>query len=115
MEPKILLHLQEGAAETEDNGMRGEHKGSRSLPPLQRGGAALLLQLKMLRQVEVEGIGARALWRAVFSGNRKAKKKKRGGTLLPGAERVKRETANRRKASGDDAVKKHDSNRVMSQ
>lgn len=114
LEPKILLPLQEGAAETDDNGMkRGRHKGACSLPPLQGGGAALL-QLKMLRQMEMEGGGARALWRTVFSGNRK-EKKKRGGTLPPGAERVKRETANWIKATGDDAVKKHDSNTVMSQ
>lgn len=84
---------------------RGRHKGA--LPPLQGGVGALLLQLKGLReapphgQVEVEGGGATALWRAVFSGNRKEKKKKQGRTLPAGAER-----ANQRRATGDDVIKK---------
>lgn len=92
---------------------RGRHKGAYSLPPhlllppLQGGVGALLLQLKGLReapshgQVEVEGGGARALWRAVFPGNRKEKKKKRGRTLPAGAER-----ANQRRDTGDDVIKK---------
>lgn len=97
--------------ETDSGGVRcgRRHRGAHSLPPrlllphLQ--GGALFLQLKGLReappprQVEVEGGGARALWRAVFSGNRKEKKKKRGGTLP--AERVKKDTANQRRATGD--------------
>ncbi|KAL7370494.1 hypothetical protein ABVT39_002338 [Epinephelus coioides] len=68
------------------------------------GGGALLHQLKGLReapplgQMEVEGGGARALWRTVFSGNRKEKqRKKRGRTLPPGAGRVK--TASQRRAT----------------
>ncbi|GAA6235065.1 protein-methionine sulfoxide oxidase mical3a-like [Lates japonicus] len=48
-------------------------------------------------QVEVEGGGARALWRAVFSGNKKEKKKKRGRTLP--SEKVKEEAANQRRAT----------------
>lgn len=112
LEPKLHIPMQDLVAETEDNvTRRGRHKGAHSFPPLQSGAAALLFQLKTHRQVEVEGGGAKALWRAVFSGNRK--EKKRGGTLPPGANRVKRETANWRK--GDDAVKKHSSNTVVSQ
>lgn len=81
------------------------------LPPLQAGGGALLHQLKGLReapplgQVEVEGGGARALWRMVFSGNRKEKKKKKRGRTLPaGAERA---AANQSSATGDDVINKH--------
>ncbi|XP_050933689.1 LOW QUALITY PROTEIN: protein-methionine sulfoxide oxidase mical3b-like [Lates calcarifer] len=48
-------------------------------------------------QVGVEGGGARALWRAVFSGNKKEKKKKRGRTLP--SEKVKKEAANQRRAA----------------
>ncbi|XP_040886580.1 protein-methionine sulfoxide oxidase mical3a-like [Toxotes jaculatrix] len=87
---------------------RRRHRGVRSLsphllPPLQGGGGPLLDQLKGLRealppgQVEVEGGGARGLWRAVFSGNRKMEKR-RGGTLPP--ETVKKEKANQRRATG---------------
>lgn len=112
---KKVLPLQDGGAESDDGVMRrGRPKEARSLPPLQSGGAALLLQLKVLKQVEVEGGGARALWRAVFSGNRK-EKKKRGRTLPQSAERVKQGTTNRRRVTGDDGIKKYDSNRVMSQ
>lgn len=109
---QTLFYLQDGGADSEDDWMRrGRNKGACSLPPRQGGGAGLLLQLK------VEGGGARALWRAVFPGNRKEvkKRKKRGGTLPPGTEKVKRETANWRRTTGDDAIKKRDSNRVMSQ
>lgn len=83
---------------------RGAHTlPPRLLPPLQAGGGALLLHLRglreapPLRQVEEEGGGARALWRAVFSGNRK--KKKRGGASLPGAGKLKKEAANPRRAT----------------
>ncbi|XP_035536387.1 protein-methionine sulfoxide oxidase mical3b [Morone saxatilis] len=90
---------------------RRRHRGAHSLPPrllfppLQGGPGALLLQLKGLReapptrQVEVEEGGARAMWRAMFSGNRKEKKKKKkwSQTLPPGAER--KDAANQRRAT----------------
>ncbi|XP_071359121.1 protein-methionine sulfoxide oxidase mical3b-like isoform X3 [Trachinotus anak] len=118
--PKKPLHLQERRVELEKEGAdkdeeeadlewvrRGKrHRGAHSLPPrslllplLQGGGGGLLLQLKGLRetlppgQVEVEGGGARALWRAMFSGN-KREKTKRGRSLPP-----ERETANQRRAT----------------
>lgn len=52
-------------------------------PSLQDGSGALLLlkghrEAPPTRQVQVEGGGARALWRTVFSGNGKETKKKRG-------------------------------------
>ncbi|XP_040009232.1 protein-methionine sulfoxide oxidase mical3b-like [Xiphias gladius] len=81
---------------------RRRHRGAHSLPPLQGGGGALLLQLKGLREglppgpMDVEGGGARALWRAMFSGNKKDKSK-RGRTLPP--ERLRKETANQRRAT----------------
>ncbi|KAI3366581.1 hypothetical protein L3Q82_009195, partial [Scortum barcoo] len=117
MPPKKPLPLQDRWAEQEESdkeeaeseGMRRRHRGARSLPPLQGGGGALLFQLKGLReapplgQVDLEGGGARALWRAVFSGN---KKEKKGGTLPAGAERRKKDTANRRRAAGDDVINK---------
>ncbi|XP_029351486.1 protein-methionine sulfoxide oxidase mical3a-like isoform X3 [Echeneis naucrates] len=94
----------EEEAESEWLKRRKRHTGAHSLPPclllpsLQAGGGALLLQLKGLReaprQVDVEIGGARALWRAVFSGKKK-ERKKRGGTLPP-----HRETANQRRATG---------------
>ncbi|KAK2859268.1 hypothetical protein Q5P01_003888 [Channa striata] len=68
--------------DSEDIVARSE--GSHSVQPLQGQGVALLVQLKGLReatpcgQVEVEGGRVRALWRAVFSGPRKEKKKKAG-------------------------------------
>ncbi|XP_045895459.1 protein-methionine sulfoxide oxidase mical3a [Micropterus dolomieu] len=112
--PKKPLLLQERGAEPEEEGAASEgvrrrrrQRGARSLPPrlllppLQGGGRALLLQLKGLReapspvQVGAEGGGARALWRSVFSGNRK--EKKWGGTLP--AERVKKDPANQRRAA----------------
>nr|XP_046235659.1 protein-methionine sulfoxide oxidase mical3b isoform X2 [Scatophagus argus] len=80
---------------------RRTSKGAHSLPPLQGGGAALLLQVKgpretsTLRRVQVEGGGSRALWRAVFSG-----KKKWGRTLPSGAKRGKNDAANERRATG---------------
>ncbi|XP_061570354.1 protein-methionine sulfoxide oxidase mical3b-like isoform X2 [Cololabis saira] len=67
---------------------RKRNRGARSLPPrllpphLQAGGGALLLHLKGLReapppgQVDLGGGGARALWKAVFPGNKKEQKKK---------------------------------------
>ncbi len=126
MPPKKPLLLQERWAEQEESdkeeaeseGVRRRRRGVRSLPPrfllppLQSGSGALLLQLRGRReapppgQVEVEGGGARALWRAVFSGNRK-EKKKWSRTLPAGAERVKKDTANQRRATGDDAINKH--------
>nr|XP_019961726.1 PREDICTED: protein-methionine sulfoxide oxidase mical3a-like [Paralichthys olivaceus] len=60
-----------------------------------------LLQLKGLKeapypgQVEVEGGGARALWRAVFSGNKKEKKRCRTSPPL----KTKKVTANQRRAT----------------
>ncbi|CAJ1054454.1 protein-methionine sulfoxide oxidase mical3a-like isoform X2 [Xyrichtys novacula] len=87
---------------------RRRHKGAHTLPPrllhppLQAGGA-LLRQFKGLKeapsagQLEFEGGGAKALWRAVFSGNKELKKKK-GGTLP--VERLRKEATNQRKASG---------------
>ncbi|XP_049892841.1 F-actin-monooxygenase MICAL3-like [Epinephelus moara] len=101
---------EEEGAGSEEVRRRRRLKGAQTLPtrlllpPLQAGGGALLHQLKGLReapplgQMEVEGGGARAMWRTVFSGNRKEKqRKKRGRTLPPGAGRVK--TANRRRAT----------------
>ncbi|XP_044042460.1 protein-methionine sulfoxide oxidase mical3a-like [Siniperca chuatsi] len=119
--PKKPLLLQERGAEREEEGgaekeeaesegvrrRRRRHRGAHSLPPrfflppLQGGGGALLLQLKGLReapppgQVEMEGGGARALWRLVFSGNRKEKK---WDGILP-SERVKKDAANQRRAT----------------
>ncbi|XP_023259774.1 protein-methionine sulfoxide oxidase mical3a-like [Seriola lalandi dorsalis] len=99
--PKKPLLLQERGAGTDEEVAESEwmrrrkrHKGAHSLPPrlllppLQGGSGALLLQLKGLRetlppgQVEVEGGGARALWRAVFSGNKREKRDVRGGLSL---------------------------------
>ena len=63
-----------------------------------------LLQLKGLKeaphpgQMEVEGGGARGLWRAVFSGNKKEKENKRGWTSSPVKTNV---TGNQRRATGD--------------
>ncbi|XP_070784724.1 protein-methionine sulfoxide oxidase mical3b-like [Enoplosus armatus] len=104
--PKKPLLLQERGVGPEEEGAESEgvrrrrHRGAHSLPPLQGGGGALLFQLKGLREAlspeQVEGGGARGLWRSVFSGNRKEKKKKWGGTLPP--ERVKKDTANQRRA-----------------
>lgn len=122
---KRHLLLQEGGVESEEEepgslGVRArrrrKHKGAASpprvlLPPLHGGGGPLLLQLKGLRealphgQVEVEAGGARSLWRAVFSGNRK--EEKRGGTSPAGAER-----ANQRTAAGDDVIKRCGRQRV---
>ncbi|XP_037316029.2 protein-methionine sulfoxide oxidase mical3a-like [Pungitius pungitius] len=65
------------------SGPRGAHRVFR---PPQSGGEALICQLKgpketpTPREVEVEGGGARSLWRSVFSGNRMEKKEKRGNT-----------------------------------
>lgn len=126
MPPKKPLLLQERWVEQEESdkeeveseGVRRRRRGAHSLPPrlllphLQGGGGALLLQLRGLReaphsgQVEVEGGGARALWRAVFSGNRK-EKKKWGRTLPAGAEGVKKDAANQRRATGDHVINKH--------
>ncbi|XP_026182553.1 protein-methionine sulfoxide oxidase mical3b isoform X6 [Mastacembelus armatus] len=72
--------------------MRRRHIGGHSLPPLQVEGRGLLLPLMGLRQVEIEGGGARALWRAMFAGNRK--EKKRGRASLSYAVR-----ANQRRAT----------------
>lgn len=102
-------------AATSEGVRRRRHRGAHSLPPclflspLQDGGEALL-QVKGLREapppvlVDMEGGGARALWRAVFSGNRKQKKKKWGRTIPPGADRVKEDAANQRRATGDDVT-----------
>lgn len=104
-------------------GVRRRIRGAHSLPPhlliptLQ--GRGIPPQLKglreapTLRQVEVEGGGAKALWRAVFSGNRR-EKKKWGRTLPPGAEMVNKDAANQRRAPGDDVIKKQLKDRVRS-
>lgn len=69
-------------------------------PSLGGGGSDLLLQLKNLRgtspdgQAGVEMGGARALWRAVFSGNWKEMRKKKQGR------------AKQRRETGDDAIKR---------
>ncbi|XP_054481007.1 protein-methionine sulfoxide oxidase mical3a-like [Anoplopoma fimbria] len=110
-----LLHDREAGpdvelagSEKEEAGSYGVRKGrgprgAHSLPPLQGRGGSVLFHLKgpgtaqPPRQVEVEGGGARNLLRSVFLGNRKEKKKKkRGRTLPPGAER---DTANQRRAT----------------
>ncbi|XP_036977302.1 protein-methionine sulfoxide oxidase mical3a-like isoform X1 [Acanthopagrus latus] len=90
----LLLHVI--GAESDEEGADSERVRSRRLrgahsPPPCLGGRALL-QLKGLReapppgQVNIEGGGARTLWKAVFSGNRNEKKKKWGRSLPPGAE-----------------------------
>ncbi|XP_070848130.1 protein-methionine sulfoxide oxidase mical3b-like isoform X2 [Chaetodon trifascialis] len=94
------------AAEVRTRRNRGAHSLPPRLliPPLQGGGGAIpfhskgLREAPPLRQADVEGGGARALWRAVFSGNRK-EKKKWGRTLPPGAERVNKDTANQSRAT----------------
>lgn len=69
-------------------------------PSLQGGGSDRLLQLKNLQgtpldeQAGVEMGGARALWRAVFSGNWKEMRKKKQGR------------AKERRATGDDVIKR---------
>ncbi|XP_034382760.1 protein-methionine sulfoxide oxidase mical3a-like [Cyclopterus lumpus] len=78
-------------------GIRGAHSLPPRvfLPPLQGGGGTLLFQLRGPREappprqveVEVEAGRARTLWRSVFSGNRKERKKKTGRTLPPGPEK----------------------------
>ncbi|XP_077957028.1 protein-methionine sulfoxide oxidase mical3b isoform X2 [Gasterosteus aculeatus] len=81
------------------SGPRGNHNlYPRVFLPPQSGGKALIPQLKgpketpTPREVEVEGGGARALWRSVFSGNRMEKKR---DITLPS----QRGTANRRRAT----------------
>uniref|UniRef100_A0AAQ4PD97 BMERB domain-containing protein n=1 Tax=Gasterosteus aculeatus aculeatus TaxID=481459 RepID=A0AAQ4PD97_GASAC len=81
------------------SGPRGNHNlYPRVFLPPQSGGKALIPQLKgpketpTPREVEVEGGGARALWRSVFSGNRMEKKR---DNTLPS----QRGTANRRRAT----------------
>ncbi|XP_037615799.1 protein-methionine sulfoxide oxidase mical3b isoform X3 [Sebastes umbrosus] len=75
-------------------GPRGAHSlpAGVFLPPLQDGGQSLLRQAPPTRQVEVEGGGARALWRTVFTANRKKKKKKKSRTLPPDAAIQRRAT-----------------------
>ena len=114
---KEEVALDEDKAESEwVKRRRRQHRGAHSLPPVQSGGRALLLQLKGLRealppgQVEVEGGGARALWRTMFSANKK-EKKRRGRTLPP--ERLKKEMVDQRRATGDDVINTH-SDKVMS-
>lgn len=110
---KHLLLQGRGVVPVEEAGSEGvrrrRHKGAHSFPPRllpsrQGGGGALLLpkglrEAPPLRQVEVEGGGARALWRSVFSGNGKEKKKKQGRTSSAGAKR-----ANQRRVIGDDVI-----------
>ncbi len=116
------LLLQVRGAEPEEEGESSEevwrrrHRGARSLPPcflspLQGGAGAFLPHLKGLREAsapglgEVEGGGARALWKAMFSGNKKEKRWSR--TLPPGAERVRKEATHQRRASGDDVTNRY--------
>nr|XP_043878194.1 protein-methionine sulfoxide oxidase mical3b isoform X1 [Solea senegalensis] len=79
-----------GPDEVESDGVRRH-----PFPPLQGGGRALLLHLKGLKEApptgqgKVQGGGAKALWRSVFSINKE--KKKRGGSL-------KKNSANQRRA-----------------
>ncbi|XP_041636593.1 F-actin-monooxygenase MICAL3-like [Cheilinus undulatus] len=108
LKAELKRELMEGE-ESDGARRRRRQRGAHTLPPrllpppLHTGGEALLNQLKTLREApppghfDVEGGGARALWRAVFSGNRKEKKKK-GGTFP--AERTKKEAANKRRATG---------------
>ncbi|KAM7367458.1 hypothetical protein PAMP_015358 [Pampus punctatissimus] len=99
---------EEGLVPEKEERRRRCSRGAHTLPPrlplpLQGGSGSLLLHLRGLRealplsQIEVEGGGARALWRAVFSGNRK--KKRKGGASLPGAEKLKKETANPKRST----------------
>ena len=110
----LLLHVI--GAESDEEGADSERVRSRRLrgahsPPPCLGGRALL-QLKGLReapppgQVNIEGGGARTLWKAVFSGNRNEKKKKWGRSLPPGAE-MTTDAANQRQGTGDDVIKKY--------
>lgn len=96
--------MDEEEVEPERASRRKKHGGgAHSLPPrllphLQGGSGALLLQLKGLReslppgQVQVGGGGARALWRAVFSGNKKRSRTSAAET----------ESANQKRATGED-------------
>lgn len=84
--------IDEEEVESERTSRRKKHGGgAHSLPPL-------LLQLKGLRenlppgQVQVGGGGARALWRAVFSGNKKRSRTSAAET----------ESANQKRATGED-------------
>ncbi|XP_055367841.1 protein-methionine sulfoxide oxidase mical3a-like isoform X2 [Betta splendens] len=83
---KTHLPQQDGRVEDWEVG-GGKPRGTCSLPALQGGGAALLLQLKALRPVEMEEGGPRALWRTVFPGHRK-EKNRRGGTSASSSDRL---------------------------
>lgn len=101
---KKLLPQQDGKVEWEDGLRRTRHKGACSLPPLHGGRTGLLLQLK------VEEGGARALWRSVFSGNRK-EESHRGRTIPPSAEG----TTNQKRVTGNDENTQWCHNQMMMQ
>ncbi|XP_013881349.1 protein-methionine sulfoxide oxidase mical3a isoform X2 [Austrofundulus limnaeus] len=91
-------------AESEENKSDGNKmrrpRGSHSLPhhlltPLQAGGGACQQHLTQ-REAEMGGGGARALWKALFLGNRKELKKK--GGALP-TEGLRKKTANQSRAT----------------
>ncbi|XP_074554019.1 protein-methionine sulfoxide oxidase mical3b-like isoform X2 [Halichoeres trimaculatus] len=109
-EPEEGIEMELEGPEYDVGSWRRRHKGAHTLPPrllpppLQTGGGALLRQLKGFKeappagQLEMDGGGARALWRAMFSGNRMEKKKnKRGGTLP--VERMRKGATNQRRAT----------------
>ncbi|XP_034529822.1 protein-methionine sulfoxide oxidase mical3a-like isoform X2 [Notolabrus celidotus] len=103
------LQLELEGVESEVERWRRRHKGAHTLPPrlppLQAGSGSLLRQLKGVkeapptRQLEMDGGGARALLRAVFSGNRMEKRKKKRGATLP-VERMKKEATNHKRGTG---------------
>lgn len=105
----IVLQGRE-AASVEEELRKRRPNGANSLPSshppsLQDGSGALLLlkghrEAPPTRQVQVEGGGARALWRTVFSGNGKETKKKQGRTSPAGGKGT-----NHRRATGDVILK----------
>lgn len=112
--PKLKAEDREAGLKEDvsDGGIRGRKpRGAQSLPhhllpPLHVGGGANRLQLTGLieapppGQEEVGGGGARSLWKTMFPGNRKVKKK---GGALP-AEMLRKKTANQTRATGDEAI-----------
>lgn len=93
---KHIVLQRRGAASVEEELRKRRPNGANSLPSLQDGSGALQREAPPTRQVQVEGGGARALWRTMFSGNVKETKKKRGRTSPAGAKRT-----NHRRATGN--------------
>lgn len=109
---KPLPHQEAESEENKSDGnkMRRKPRGSHCLPPdlvtpMQAGGGACQRmsegEAPPPGQVEEGGGGARALWKAMFPGNRK-ELKKRGGALP--AERLRKKTSIQTRATGNDAI-----------